>query len=359
MAKENENGQEKTEQPTGKRIGKARDEGQVARSQEMNAVAMLIAAALYFAINGPAMIESLGLMLQELFDDAVGIEVTPESAMTLIIDRANDAFAIILPFFVVLIVTAVFVNITQIGFLFTMKPLTPKLSRFNTLKGLKQKFAPNKLVNLLKDFLKLVIVGVIPYMVLRGEFEQSLLLMDMGLGAIMTYIGTIILRIIFYVAIVMLVLAIGDLIFQRWKHNKDMMMTKQEVKDEMKQAEGDPKIKSRIRSMQMEFLRKMMMQEVPKADVVITNPVHLAVALKYDRLAMDAPTVVAKGARLMAEKIKEIARNNNVPVVENKPLAQSLYKQVEVGDSIPEKLYRAVAEVLAYVYQQKNGSRAG
>ena len=182
--------------------------------------------------------------------------------------------------------------------------------------------------------------------------------MDMGVWAIISYIGITMIKIILAVAFVLLLIAIFDLYYTRKKHIEELKMTKQEVKDERKNAEGDPKVKARIRRLQLEEIRKRMMTSVPQADVVITNPTRLAIALKYDRSVSSSPVVVAKGARLIAEKIKQVARENNVPIVENKPLAQSLFKMVEIGESIPEELYKAVASVLAYVYNQKNNKKA-
>ena len=242
--------------------------------------------------------------------------------------------------------------------MWTLKPLTPKLDKFNVVKGLKRLFSLRKMIDIPKNLLKLIIIGVAPYYVVKSEFRRLLYIMDSNVWQIMAFIGLILMKIMFYVAIIMLLLALIDYVYQQWKFEQDLMMTKDEVKDERKQAEGDPKVKARIRRMQIEFGMKRMMAQVPEADVVVTNPVHLAVALKYDRESMNAPQVVAKGARLIAEKIKEIARENNVPIIENKPLAQSLYKMVEVGDAIPESLYKAVAEILAYVYRQKNNRYA-
>jgi flagellar biosynthetic protein FlhB len=242
--------------------------------------------------------------------------------------------------------------------MWTLKPLVPKFDKFNIVKGLKRLFSPRKLVDIPKNFFKLFIIGVAPYYVVKSEFRRLLYIMDSNAWQIMAFIGLILMKILFYVSIIMLLLALIDFVYQKWKFDQDLKMTKDEIKDERKQAEGDPKIKARIRRMQMEFVMKRMMTQVPEADVVVTNPIHLAVALKYDRQSMNAPQVVAKGARIIAEKIKEIARENNVPILENKPLAQSLYKMVEVGDTIPESLYKAVAEILAYVFRQKNNRYA-
>lgn len=355
---ENDQGQEKTEEPTSKRRGKARQEGQVAKSQEINFVAGLMAALLYFALNGSSMIESINLMVRWLFTDVLMTEVTQESAIKILNNVVNNMLGIILPFMLVLFFAMIMVNIFQVGFLITAKPFKPKLNKFNPIKGIKRLLSPKKLIDLLKSVLKLIIIGAVPYIIIKGEINHLPLIMDMGIWSIMSYMGKIMIKIMFYVSLVMLIIAILDYMYQRWTHEKSLKMTKQEVKDEWKQSEGDPKIKARIRRIQLEFMRKTMMQEVAKADVVVTNPVHVAVALKYERTDMDAPRVVAKGARLMAEKIKQIATENNVSIVENAALAQSLYKTVEVGDTVPEALYKAVAEVLAYVYTQKNKAYA-
>jgi len=358
MAKEDSSGQEKTEQPTSKRRNKARQEGQVAKSQEINLVVGLMAAVIYFVLRGPAMVKSIRVLFRRLFTDYFSMRLTPETTVRILNDLVNDMMEIILPFMVILVIAALMANIFQIGFLFTLKPFKPRLDKFNPIKGIKRLFSPKKLVEVLKDVFKILIIGVVPYIIIKGELDRLPLIMDMHVWAILSYIGTLILKIVFYTGLVMLILAILDYSYQKWNHEKDLKMTKQEVKDEIKQSEGDPKIRARIRHLQFEFLRKLMMQEVPKADVVITNPMHIAVALKYERTKMDAPRVVAKGVRLIAEKIKKLAHEHNVPIVENKPLAQSLYKMVEVGDTVPETLYKAVAEVLAYVYSRKNKDHA-
>lgn len=358
MAKESESGQERTEEPTSKRRQKARAEGQVARSQEISLVSGLLAAALYFAIMGPAMVKSMYMLVQNILSNYILIEITAQSTITILNETLSSLMGILLPYMIILVVVAILANILQFGFLLSPKPLKPKFDKFNPVKGMKNFFSPQKLVNLVKTILKIFIIGIVPYIIIKGQLEFLPLIMDMSIWHIMTYIGMILLKILFYISLVMLILAILDYVYQRWEHEKRLKMTKQEVKDEFKQAEGDPKVRTKIRQKQFEFLRKRMMQEVPNADVVITNPVHVAVALKYDSSNMEAPRVVAKGARLVAEKIKQLARENSVPVIENKPLAQSLFKTVDVGETIPESLFKAVAEVLAYVYKQKNHASA-
>ncbi len=360
MAKEAPDGQEKTEEPSGRRKSKARSDGNVPKSQEINMVAGLFAALLYFALQGSAMMQGIKMLLVNLLSRIHEVEITLASTVKLMQDLVSTMMSILMPFMLVLFIVAILSNVFQIGFLFTLKPFQPQLSKFNTIKGLKKKVSVSNLVKLVKSVFRIAVISWVPYMILKNEIHNIPNIMDYSIWEIICYIGFLLLKIVLYVGLVLLVLAIIDLVYQRWKHNRDLKMTKQEVKDEQKQMEGDPKIKAKIRQIQFQRFRQIMLDSVKTADVVITNPIHYAVALKYDRAQMDAPTVVAKGARKLAQKIKEIAKEYNVPVVENKPLAQSLYKMADVGDTIPESLYKAVAEVLAYVYSRKNrGSAVG
>ena len=253
----------------------------------------------------------------------------------------TSLFFILLPFFAALVAAALISNISQIGFMFTTKVFEPKFDKFNPVKGMKKFFKVKQLVTILQQIAKLFAVALPPYFIIKGEMNKIPLIMDMGTWAIISYIGITMIKIILAVAFVLLLIAIYDLYYTRKKHTEEIMMTKQEVKDERKNAEGDPKVKARIRRLQLEEIRKRMMTSVPQADVVITNPTSLAIALKYDRSISSSPVVVAKGARLIAEKIKQVARENNVPVIENKPLAQSLFKIVEIGESIPASLSKS------------------
>ena len=357
MAKENADGSEKTEDPTAKRLSKARDDGNVPKSQDVNVVAGLFAGLIYLLLMGPTMATSLSLFIKKIFTQQTLIEINQGTIVTLVKDILTYASSLLMPFFTVLVIVAIASNILQIGFLFTTKVFKPKLDKFNPIKGMKKYFKVKQIVEMIKQIAKLFAIGIPPYLIIKGEIDKIPLLMDMSVWAIIMYISMTMVKIFLAVAIVLLLLAIFDLYYIRKKHKEDLMMTKQEVKDERKNAEGDPKVKARIRRLQLEEIRKRMMTSVPQADVVITNPTHLAVALKYDKSVSSAPLVVAKGARLIAEKIKKIARESNVPIVENKPLARSLYKIVEVGESIPEELYKAVASVLAYVYNQKRSKQ--
>lgn len=351
-------GQEKTEQPTGRRLSKARSEGQVAKSQEINFVAGLLAAALYFAVGSRAMADGMLRTLQGMLTHLSDIHLSVTTVVELARTTVRDLLTIIGPFLLVLLMVGIISNVSQFGFVITAAPLRPKFSKFNPITGLKNFFSLNRLLELAKGILKLIVIGIVPYLVISFQIEQLPLIMDMGVLEILHYIGLMLLKILLYVGLSFVVMAIADFMFQKWKFKRDLMMTREEVKDEFRQTEGDPLIKSKIRSRQFALLRKIMLDKVPKADVVVTNPIHVAVALKYDRTKMDAPQVVAKGARLLAERIKQIAREHGVPIVENKPLAQSLYKMVDVGQTIPETLYKAVAEVLAYVYTRRQRQSA-
>ncbi|MDX1778625.1 MAG: EscU/YscU/HrcU family type III secretion system export apparatus switch protein, partial [Thermodesulfobacteriota bacterium] len=232
--------------------------------------------------------------------------------------------------------------------------IAPKFSKLDPLKGFARMFSKQALVELIKSIFKVIIVGCVTYFTVKGELEEIVPLMDKEIWSVMSYIGSVCFKILLRTSWVLIVLAIVDYVFQKWDFKQEAKMTKQEVKDEFKQREGDPLIKSRVRQAQREMAKKRMMEAVPKADVVITNPVHLAIALEYNTQNMSAPQLTAKGSRLVAERIKAIAQEHNIPIVENKPLAQALFKGVEIGQEIPTVFYKAVAEVLSYVYRLKN-----
>jgi flagellar biosynthetic protein FlhB len=347
-------GQERTEKATPKRRQQARRKGQVAISKEIPSVMILMTAMAFFYFAGTWMFwnisEVIGGVYQQL--DTLRFDATADlSAFVMVM--FNKVFLILIPFFVPVLIAGLAGNISQIGFEMHSEGMRPKLSKFNPISGMKKLVSLKSLVEMVKSLFKILIVGGIAYGVVKKEMTQFPALMQQEVGNIVVFIGMVSFRIFFFVCLALLVLAVLDYIYQRWQFEENMKMTKQEVKDERRQTEGDPKIKGRIRKMQMEMAARRMMEEVPEADVVITNPTHLAVALKFDAGQMVAPTVVAKGAGPVAQKIREIARDNQVPIVEDKPLAQALHKMVEIGEFIPAELYRAVAEVLAYVYRLK------
>lgn len=261
---------------------------------------------------------------------------------------------IMLPFMAFGFVVTLLVSIVQVGWKVSTKPMKPELSKLNPLNGFKRIFSKDSLFELVKSILKIVIIIYIAYTSIKDNANDLFALYDLGLNQAVALVGTLIINTGIKISIVYLVIGLADFIYQKHKFNEDMKMTKQEVKDEYKNTEGDPQIKGRQRRKMQEVSQKRMMQDVPKADVVITNPTHFAVALKYEAEVSSAPVVLAKGEDYLAQKIKEVARENKIEIVENKPLARMLYHNVDVGAEIPPELYQAVAEVLAAVYKAKN-----
>ena len=344
---------EKTEQATPKRREEAREKGQVAKSQEISSLAVLMTgtAALYYLF--PRVYSNLLDLTSNLLVSSGSIELTADNFYPFWSGILTKVFFTMAPFLIIVAAAAIVSNVLQIGFIFSPKALEIKFDRLNPAEGIKKMISLRSLMELVKSVLKIIIVGYTAYILVRREFHNFPLLMDGDIHYIFSYIGYLSLKLIIWTGIVMSVLAAIDFGFQKWQFVKNLRMTRQEIKEEFRQMEGDPLIRSRIKSLQREMSRKRMMADVPKADVVITNPTHLAIALSYKHGDMNAPKVVAKGAGIIAEKIKEIARGNGVAVVENKPLARTIYKVVKIGEEIPANLYKAVAEILAYVYKLK------
>ena len=350
-------GGEKTEKATAKKRRDAKRKGQVRRSTEVNtAICAIIMFGLLFAI-WPWFVEQLiGVFREHLGPQSImmasrGMNVNEISG--LFIRLLLGFFAIMAPVLGAAIVAGVAANVLQIGFMFTTETLKFKLNKINPVNGFKQMFSPRKLVDLLKNVLKVGLVGYVAYsdyMSLLEKFGAYV-----GQDIYVSFID--IMQTAFLMAlkmcIVMVFIAVADFLYTWWKHEKDLKMTKQEVKDEYKMMEGDPKIKGKIRQKQMQMSAMRMMQQVPEADVVITNPTHFAVALAYKEKESLAPMVLAKGQDYIAQKIREVAMDHGIQIVENPPLAQSLFATCEVNDEIPEDLYQAVADVLVFVYRQK------
>ena len=350
--------QEKTESATPKRREDSREKGQVAKSRELSSIAVLAAAAGYLFFQGKAQTMELGRILQRTLLDIPAIVSGDFQLLEYLVDKAIVFLWLILPMMLVLSVVAIMVNALQTGFLMSVEALTPKASKLNPVEGLKRVFSKRSLVELAKSIAKLCIVGWVAMSSLKGAFPKIIPLTYTDSASIMALLGQESMNVLIKCCCVILVLAVVDYFYQRWQHEQSIKMTKQEVKDENKQTEGDPLVKGRIRSIQREMARKRMMEEVPKADVIITNPTRLAIALRYDPQVNPAPMVVAKGARAVAQRIREIAQEHGIPLVENKPLAQNLYKSVDVGQEIPAETYQAVAEILAYVYSLKKKNPA-
>lgn len=343
---------EKTEEPTAKRQSEARNKGQVARSQELGTAFVLLGGFFSLYKMGAGIYTDItGYMAYILAHPTT--DVSTESVMRLFIDIATLFGKTALPLMLVIMVTGLIINFMQVGINFTTEPLSLKFENLNPINGFSRIFSTRALVELIKSFLKIGIIGFFIYNYLKEEIPQAPKYLYMDLTASIPIISGIIINLVFKVLLVVFVMAVLDYGYQRWQHKQGLMMSKQEVKEEFKQMEGDPQIKGKIKQKQRQMAMARMMKEVPKADVVITNPTHFAVALKYQQ-GMEAPLVIAKGQDLVARKIKEIAREAGVTIVENKPLARSLFAMVDVGGSVPPELYKAVAEVLAYVYRLKN-----
>ena len=348
----------KTEKPTGKKLGKAREEGQVAKSQEISSAFILIAGLAFFFFAGDRFFAVPADLMRYVYRNALLLKIDPATLYNLLLLTIRQMFFLLAPLLLLMLFIGLAANLMQVGFKITPKAMKPKFSKLNPVSGFKSKFLSFRpLVELVKSCLKIGLLGYIAYSVYRQNFAGFFSLLNQPVGIILTFIAKVSFQILWRCGLLMLLIAFFDYLYQRWDFMENQKMSKQEVKDEMKQAEGDPQVKSRIRSMQMSAARQRMMHEVPKADVVITNPTHIAVALVYDQDNSEAPLVVAKGAGLIAEKIKKVAREHGVPVVENKALARLLFKTVELNQMIPETLYQAVAEVLAYIYR-RDGAKA-
>ena len=356
---EDANGAEKTEQPTAKKLDDARKEGQVAKSQEIATAFSLLA----FFILLRLMYGFIGTNFEQIFgrvyNNIPNVARTYDGFLPVQYIRSilNNALLTMLlicsPFFATGFLVAFLCDLVQVGFKPTGKPLQPKLSKLNPISGMKKIFSTRKLFDLAKSILKLAVMAIVIISFFNGRTESLFLLYDMPLRQAIGLMGSLIIELGIRIAAAYMVIAFADLIYQRRKFTKDMMMTKQEVKDEFKNSEGNPEIKGAQKRRMMQASRRRMMQAIPQADVVITNPTHYSVAIKYDAAVSDAPIVVAKGSDYLAQRIKEIAKENNVEIVENKPLARMLFANVEVGEMVPPELYKAVAEVLAYVYHLK------
>jgi len=352
MAEDNKD-QEKTEQATSKRKQDAREKGQVAKSRELASVAVLGACLLYFYFDASVMANRLMDMMKMSFRKSGQLTITIDTVQSLLLDHVFQIFTLLGPFLLIVLLAGFVVNILQVGFLFSSEAITPKFSKIDPIQGFQRLFSLRSLVEFFKVILKMAVVGIIAYLTIKGEIKTILPLIDLNVNDILSFIGKVSFKILYTTCWVLVILAILDYAYQRWEHERSLKMSKQEIKEENRQTDGDPLIKGRIKRLQREIARKRMMSAIPKADVVITNPTHLAVAIRYQPETMNAPCVIAKGAGFIAERIKEIARNSGVLVIENKAVAQVLYKMVAVEQTIPINLYKAIAEILAYVYSLK------
>ncbi len=352
-------GGEKTEEPTSKKLSDARKEGQVAKSKEIGNAFMLLTLFLmmkvYLGVIGNRFIGCFYSVYGNLADviRMYNGQIPSASIQVLIRGMMLQLGIIVLPVFAVGVFVVFVCDVVQVKWKPTTKPLKPKFNKLNPVSGFKKFLSVNSLVELVKSILKLSVVGYVVYKYIVKEIGQIFILYNISLNQAIGLIGKIVTDLGIRIALVYMVIAFLDFVYQKRKFKKDMKMTKQEVKDEYKNQEGDPQIKGKQKQKMREASMRRMMQHLPEADVVITNPTHYAVAIKYDADKYDAPYVLAKGEDYLAQRIKDVAKENDIEIVENKPLARMLYANVEVGGLIPPELYQSVAEVLAFVYHLK------
>jgi flagellar biosynthetic protein FlhB len=341
---------DKTEPATPRKIEMARSEGRVLKSQEVNAAAMVGASMLIMAFWAPLFLRKISALAWAIHGNAGGLELTTTSVYTYFVTGLEHLGLLMLPLIVPLVVVAVGANVMQIGFLLSGKALLPKLEKLNPISGIKRLFSAQGAAELVKSLLKIFAIATVGVLTIRARFDD-LIAASESVGLLLATIGDVTLHLGIHVALALVVIAIADYLFQRWQFLRSLRMTKKEVTEEQKQSEGDPHVKGKLRGLMRQMSRRRMLTDTASADVVVTNPVHVAVALRYDTARSGAPIVVAKGMRRLAEKIKAVAREADVPIVENPPVARQLYKLVDVGDAIPSSLFKAVAEILAFVYR--------
>lgn len=355
----NDEGGEKTEEPTARKLSKAREEGQAPKSQEVTSAVVLLAAGLALIFLAPLGWDRLVGLFRHFVWRLPEFDMATADFWPWIWTACRETLILILPLALFIMIVGLAANVYQVGFLVNPGAVAFKPEKLNFITGLGRFFKLRSLVDALKNCLKLVVAFWVSYLVIRDDLDVFVTMSEMEPVEIALVTLRSALILFFKISLTLLILGFMDYAYQKWQFLRDMRMTKQEVKDEFKQMEGDPQIKAKIRQIQKEQSKKRMLSDVPKSDVVITNPTHLAVALVYNATLARAPLVLAKGRDLMAQRIKDIARETKVPVVENKPLAQALYPAVEVGEVIPLEFYKAVAEVLSYVYKLKGKAPGG
>ncbi len=344
----------KSEQPTRKRLEKAREKGQIARSKEVPAAAVLLGGLVVLICFGQTILRTLEFEMRNSFNFRLPPDFTISYLSGLLRDISARVAVVLFPVLIAIMISSVTANLLQGGLVFSSQALGFHFDKLSPKNGFKRVLSKNGIVELIKNVILLIAVAFISYQVISKYIPLYPKLVLMDVRKLFHWTALISYEVFIRVAVLLVVVALADFCFQKYRFIDQLKMTKQEVKDEYKEMEGDPVTKSRIRRIQREMSRKRMMSDVPKADVVITNPTHYAIALSYKMESMEAPKIIAKGVGFLALKIRELAQEHGIPLVENKPLAQTLYKSVEIGEYIPAGLYRAVAEILAYVYKAKN-----
>jgi len=355
MADDAVSSQEKTEEATPHKREESRKKGSVARSLEMNSAFILVFGLLILYFGGAALASSIASLTQSVLSNSATITISRESVHYYSVQGILACLYLLAPVLIGLLVVGFAASVAQVGFYFSPEALAVKWNKLNPFTGMQKVMISRRaMAEMLKNLMKVVIIALVGYFSISGAMGDTLSLMDGDVRGILTFLVSASLSAGFKMGLAFLALALFDYLFQRFEFERDIRMTKQEVKEDTKMTEGDPLVRGRIRSVQKQIAYKRMMHDVPKADVVVTNPTHVAVALKYEAGKMDAPRVVAKGAELIAQRIKEIAREHKVPIVEDKILARALYSSVDIGEAIPEKLFQAVAQLLAYIFRMRN-----
>ncbi|MBM7613675.1 flagellar biosynthesis protein FlhB [Alkaliphilus hydrothermalis] len=348
--------EEKTEKPTPKKIRESREKGQVLQSKEVVSAFMMLGAFAGIGLFSSYIGENIHQLTKYIYEDYLTLEhlFTQRNIYQLMVTSVYYLFLTVIPIAGICFLIGLVSSYMQVGFLFTTKTLSVKFSRINPLEGFKRLFSMKSLVELGKSLIKIIFVGYVVINYGKGQLESIFKTTGMDVLSIISTLKTLALGIGYRAGLILVFIALLDYFYQRYDYYKNLKMSKQEIKEEYKQTEGNPQIKSKIKEKQRQISMRRMMQDVPKADVIITNPTHFAIAIQYDPKSLDAPRVLAKGQDLMAQQIKKIGGEHQVPIVENKPLARTLFATVEIGYAIPPDLYQAVAEVLAYVYRINN-----
>lgn len=352
MAEEAPTGGERTEDPSAKRREDFRKKGQVAQSKEVQTAALFSLGLLFWLFYMPHFWNGLSTLVATTWKAAENFQGTPSATWGLAIHLSKEMGLLLAPLFILVLIVGFFSSFFQFGWLLTGVPLIPDFSKLDPIAGMGRLFSKRALLESIKSIAKITLIGWIAFSTVLAKFNEALILVDTSTGATMLFLAKTAALILAKVCGLLILLAFIDFLYVRWEMEQKLKMTKQEQKEEFKESEGDPHIKAQIRALQQQMARRRMMAEVPKADVVITNPTHLAVAIRYDQLTMAAPIVIAKGADYVAMRIREIARENHIPLVENPPVARLLHK-IDLGAPIPEEMFKAVAEILAHIYTLK------
>ncbi|RCW70701.1 flagellar biosynthesis protein FlhB [Saliterribacillus persicus] len=342
---------EKTERATPKKRQDSRKKGQVAKSQDVNTAILLFFVFIILLVIGNSLRNSMTAMYRKSFTEYIHQEVNVFQLPDMFVDYTIEIAIALTPIMLMAIVAGLASNLMQIGFLFTAEPLQMKLNKIDPIQGAKRIFSVRALVELVKSLLKITVVTTITFSIIWMNIDEMLMLADKGINGSLAFFSSITLQMGIAASIGLLIISVVDYTYQKYDYEKNIKMSKNDIKDEYKNIEGDPLIRSKIKEKQRQMAMQRMMSEVPQADVIITNPTHYAIAIKYDEDKADAPYVVAKGVDIIALKIREIAKNHQIMTVENRPLARSLYDKMEIGDLISEDYFQAVAEILAYVYR--------